>query len=156
MTTDKIPSSIKKDQKDIFLMKTLIKLTLVSPIFAIMGCQSAADHASDVNRATEGDKLTVGTVQKKILVGMSGAEVAAAMGSPNIVTTDEMRRETWIYDKINTTVARSESQGGIFLLIVGTGSSAGAASRSQKTLTVIIKFDKDSKVRDFAYHTSRF
>ena len=34
--------------------------------------------------------------------------------------------------------------------------SAGAASTSQKTLTVIIKFDNDKRVRDFAYHTSRF
>jgi len=34
--------------------------------------------------------------------------------------------------------------------------SAGAASTSQRTLTVIIKFDNDKKVRDFAYHTSKF
>ena len=33
---------------------------------------------------------------------------------------------------------------------------AGAASTSQRTLTIIIKFDRDQRVRDFAYHTSRF
>ena len=87
---------------------------------------------------------------------MSGADVVSALGSPNIVTTDDMRRETWVYDKISTTVARSESSSGVFLLIVGSGSSSGAASRSQRTLTVIIKFDPSGKVRDFAYHTSRF
>ena len=31
-----------------------------------------------------------------------------------------------------------------------------ASSTSQRTLTVIIKFDEEKKVRDFAYHTSRF
>ena len=36
------------------------------------------------------------------------------------------------------------------------GRSTGAASTSQKTLTVIIKFDEAKKVRDFAYHTSSF
>jgi hypothetical protein len=35
-------------------------------------------------------------------------------------------------------------------------SEAGASSTTQKTLTVIIKFDKSGRVRDFAYHTSKF
>ena len=34
--------------------------------------------------------------------------------------------------------------------------SAGAQSKTQRTLTVVIKFDEQKKVRDFAYHTSRF
>jgi len=98
---------------------------------------------------------------------MSGAEVAAALGSPNIVSTDEERREVWIYDKVATDYVHSESSGGVSALILGLGSvvglgganadrSAGAASTSQRTLTVIIKFDNDKKVRDFAYHTSKF
>jgi hypothetical protein len=74
----------------------------------------------------------------------------------------------WIYDKIATDRAYSESKGGIGVLILGFGGSggglgggsasesAGASSTSQRTLTVIIKFDKEGKVRDFAYHTSRF
>ena len=84
---------------------------------------------------------------------MSGAEVAATLGSPNIVTTDAEMRETWVYDKITTEVTRSESAAGIPLLTFG---ASGARSESQKTLTVIIKFDEQSKVREFAYHTSRF
>jgi hypothetical protein len=103
---------------------------------------------------------------------MSGAEVASVLGSPNIVTSDEERRETWIYDKISTENAYSSSEGGVSALILGGapvgsallggglgggyGSKAGASSTTQKTLTVIIKFDKSSKVRDFAYHTSKF
>ena len=35
-------------------------------------------------------------------------------------------------------------------------SSSGASSTSQRTLTVIVKFGGDAKVRDFAYHTARF
>jgi len=101
--------------------------------------------------------MTVGKVQKEIRVGMSGAEVAQVLGSPNIVSTDEERREVWIYDKIATDRAYSSSSGGVNALILGFGgSSAGASSTSQRTLTVIIKFDKSGKVRDFAYHTSRF
>lgn len=140
---------------------------------SISGCQTAAEHARSVDEAnTTGSTLTVGTVQREIKVGMSGADVAGVLGSPNIVSTDGQRREVWIYDKISTNVAYSQSSGGVSTLILGGGligsalvggavapsysSSAGASSRTQKTLTVIIKFDEKKIVRDFAYHTSRF
>ena len=101
---------------------------------------------------------------------MSGAEVAQVLGSPNIVSTDKERREVWIYDKISTERAFSTSEGGISALIFvgladviqraggggGFSRSSGASSTSQRTLTVIIKFDEDKRVRDFGYHTSRF
>ncbi len=138
---------------------------------ALTGCMSAADHRAAV-QDDSGQRVTVGTVQREIRVGMSGAEVAQVLGSPNIVTTDEQRREVWIYDKISTERAYSTSQGGISTLILGGalvgsglvggavapgyGQSSGASSTTQKTLTVIIKFDENRKVRDFAYHTSQF
>jgi outer membrane protein assembly factor BamE (lipoprotein component of BamABCDE complex) len=142
-------------------------LILATAIVALPGCMSAAGHRADVSNPTS-DRVTVGTVQKEVRVGMSGAEVAAVLGSPNIVSTDEERREVWIYDKISTDVTYSTSSGGLSALIFGGGSgvgggvggsagrNAGASSTSQKTLTVIIKFDDAKKVRDFAYHTSSF
>jgi outer membrane protein assembly factor BamE (lipoprotein component of BamABCDE complex) len=132
-----------------------------------LGCQSASYHKGQVQDDST-DRMTVGKVQKEIRIGMSGAQVAEVLGSPNIVSTDEERREVWIYDKIATDSAYSESRGGVGALILGFGpsggglgggsasASAGASSTSQRTLTVIIKFDKEGKVRDFAYHTSRF
>ena len=120
----------------------------------LLGCQSAQKHSADVHQA--GDRLTVGTVQKEIRIGMSGADVAQVLGSPNIVSTDEQRREVWIYDKISTTTAYSRSEGGATILVLGFNSAAGAQSTSQRTLTVIVKFDEDKKVRDFAYHSSSF
>jgi outer membrane protein assembly factor BamE (lipoprotein component of BamABCDE complex) len=136
-------------------------------IALVTGCQTAAVHKQQVQDDST-DRVTVGKVQKEIRIGMSGAEVAQVLGSPNIVSTDEERREVWIYDKIATDRAYSESRGGIGVLILGFGGSggglgggsasesAGASSTSQRTLTIIIKFDKEGKVRDFAYHTSRF
>lgn len=122
-------------------------------VILLAGC-SAQSHMADVNQ--DGNKLTVGTVQKEIRVGMSGADVAAALGSPNIVTTDDARREVWVYDKMSTTSAYSRSDVGVGVLVLGFGSSTGAQSTSQRTLTVIIKFDEAKKVRDFAYHSSSF
>ena len=153
-------------------MKSLSHLFLAIALFSLGGCISAQQHSTDVQEGLQGDRLTVGTVQKEIRQGMSGGEVAQVLGSPNIVSTDEQGREVWIYDKIATDTAYSNSSGGIMSLILGgtpAGSgalgggvggssnySSGAASKSQRTLTVVIKFGEVRLVRDFAYHSSRF
>lgn len=148
-------------------MNKKIIITVPFLLISLAACQPASYHRAQVEDNTA-DRLTVGTVQKEIRVGMSGAEVAQVLGSPNIVSTDEERREVWIYDKIATDRAYSSSSGGVNSLILGFGSgaaggvglggtrSAGAVSTSQRTLTVVIKFDNERRVRDFAYHTSRF
>jgi len=100
--------------------------------------------------------MTVGKVQREIRIGMPSAQVIEALGSPNIVSTDENRLEVWVYDKIATDVSYSNSNGGVWLILGAVGGNSGAASISQRTLTVVIKFDADKKVRDFAYHSSSF
>jgi len=145
-------------------MKT--QMAALAVAILVSGCMSAGEHRAAVQG--EGDKLTVGKVQREIKVGMTGAEVARVLGTPNIVTTDEERREVWVYDRISTESVYSESRGGVLALVLaGSGSvggaaapaySAGAGARSttQRTLTVIVKFDKETRVRDFSYHASQF
>ena len=130
-------------------MKKLLLLILAT---TIIGC-TAPYHQTQ----TQSDRnLTVGTVQKEIKVGMSGADVVNVLGSPNMVSTDSKKREVWVYDKIATTAVQSSTAGWIFGLIVGGTKSSGEYSKSQSTLTIIIKFDDNKLVRDFSYHTSRF
>ena len=145
-------------------------MTNVSRMFALAlaglvlsGC-SAQHHATNVRAADEVSRTTVGTVQREVRIGMSAAEVAGALGSPNIVTSDELRNETWIYDKISSDVTYSRSNGSIVGLLFGSSGggagvgsvSSGSTTRTQRTLTVIIKFDENSTVRDFSYHASQF
>lgn len=108
-------------------------------------------------------QLTLGTVQRDIHIGMSGAEVAAVLGSPNIVSTDELRNEVWIYDKFATQRVQVEEPGTMAFLqhlanveALTDSSRQQSESSSQRTLTVIIKFDEFGLVRDYAYHVSRF
>ncbi len=138
---------------------------------SMSGCMTAAEHQRSLS-STQEREMTVGIVQKEIRVGMSQADVATALGSPNIVTRDSEGKETWIYDKIATEASYSRDSGGAgglaggggiagsaLILGVLTGSysrDAGAASTTQKTLTVIIKFNKESKVDTFSYHASKF
>ncbi len=128
----------------------------------LFGC--ASWHAAEVQQGLSGDKLTLGTVQREIRIGMTGAQVAEVLGSPNIVTTDEKRREVWVYDRVATETVHSTSSGLVLGgLLVGSGlgggvvtGNAGAASSTQRTITVIIKYDDEKKVRDFSYRSSRF
>ena len=128
------------------IMVLLVSLALLS------GCSSASSQMKSV-KSDAGDRVTVGKVQREIRIGMPSSQVVEVLGSPNIVTTDENRLEVWVYDKIATDVVYSQSDAGIKFLTVG---NSGAKSTNQRTLTVIIKYDKDGKVRDFAYHTSSF
>ncbi len=100
--------------------------------------------------------LTVGKVQREITKGMSGAEVAEALGSPNIVTQDANGDETWVYDKIATEANYTRSSDGLFLILYGQTNTQQTASVTQKTLTVVIKFNENKKVKEFSYHSSKF
>lgn len=90
---------------------------------------------------------------------MSQGDVLKALGSPNMATKDRTGVETWVYDKFSTDTAHSTSTGGVVDLVigsdgagVGSGSqSGGATSRTQRTLTITIKFE-NAVVKEFTYN----
>jgi len=137
---------------------------VVTSLTLITGC-TPREHLATV-RDPAGERITVGKVQKAIRIGMSNAEVIENLGSPNIVSTDEQRREVWVYDKVATETVTSQSAvgGGIGALFLHIGVGGGvtgskqssAKSTTQRTLTIIIKFSKEGRVRDIAYHSSQF
>ena len=135
-------------------MKHLLNIALVVLMASVFGC-TTVDHRSNLHSVKE-QEMTVGKVQKEIKVGMSGAQVAESLGSPNIVTKDEGGDETWVYDKIATEASYSQNSSALFLILYGSTSSSGAAATTQRTLTVVIKFDANSKVKSFSYHASKF
>jgi hypothetical protein len=108
------------------MAKTKYALTFAVTAILLSGCQSASQHAADVRTAqNSGDRVTVGTVQREIKIGMTNADVVQVLGSPNMVTTDEQRREQWVYDKIATDTVYSASSGGVNTLFLG-GALIGA------------------------------
>lgn len=147
------------------------KVLIVLIMCLSLGCMTASQHQQQLSSSQERE-MTVGIVQKEIRTGMSQADVAIALGSPNIVTNDGTGKETWIYDKIATEASYSSSKGGVgggigagglagsALILGGVGGNyskaAGAASSTQKTLTVVIKFDEKKRVSSFSYHSSKF
>jgi outer membrane protein assembly factor BamE (lipoprotein component of BamABCDE complex) len=111
-------------------------------LLGALGCQSKPPPEED------GKQLTAGVVQREIRTGMSGAEVAAALGSPSIVTGDESGNEVWVYERYAKNV-ESRQSGYWVIFLWGTKEQATGSSRS---FTVIIHFDKDKKVTRVGYH----
>ncbi len=144
-------------------------LTLL--VIFIVGCMMPLEHQQVLN-STQERELTLGIVQKEIKIGMSQAEVVELLGSPNIITRDSEGKETWVYDKITIEATYSISTnevgagvggGGVpgtsLILGIITGGfsrESGAIATTQKTLTVIIRFDENKKVSSFLYHASKF
>jgi outer membrane protein assembly factor BamE (lipoprotein component of BamABCDE complex) len=105
-------------------------------------------------RQAEIQKITVGAAQT-LQIGMGGAEVVSALGTPNIVTTDKEGLETWVYDKI-----ANEYE---FVSVQENGwafnprqRSSGVEVRSQRTLIVVVKFDKDRKIANVQYRQTAY
>ena len=105
-------------------MTTKLVLGVIS-CFVVAAC-SASQHQRSLP-SNMARNLTVGIVQREIRSGMAPEVVAEVLGSPNIVTSSEAGRETWIYDRIGTETAYSTSSGGISALILASGSDVSGA-----------------------------
>ena len=128
-----------------------ISLSIVCALFLLGSCR---DNAPKEEPPAE--DLTLGKVQGEIRVGLSSAEVIEVLGSPNIVTTDDQRREVWVYDKISTERMNAGTSSYGTLILFGGQSEESRSSSRQRTLTILIKFDAEKKVRDFAYNYTQF
>jgi outer membrane protein assembly factor BamE (lipoprotein component of BamABCDE complex) len=156
-------SSHNDCNEDNIMKSSIAALSLLLAAACALPACSATQHRAEVQDGAD-DRVTVGTVQREIRVGMPSAEVTAILGAPNIVSTDGDRREVWVWDKISSEVSYSHSSGVAAGLLVGSSGggvgvgskSAGASRASQRTLTIIVKFDEAGLVRDFSYRTSSF
>ena len=101
--------------------------------------------------------LTQGNVQMNLAVGKTTkAEVLEVFGAPNITTRDGSGQEVWSYQR-HATVSQSSSSSSFFtILLAGTSKSAAGFSQTNRTMTLIIKFNPGDIVSDFRSRTSDF
>ena len=80
--------------------------------------------------------------------------------SPNIISRDKQGNETWTYDRISRQSVSGSTAGigvgGIFGWLFGVSKSTSSSSSSSKSITVIITFDDNKSVIDFAYQSLEF
>jgi outer membrane protein assembly factor BamE (lipoprotein component of BamABCDE complex) len=136
------------------MSKKALCIAFVAVINVLM--VSACKHPTNAGPDGNARNLTVGTVQGEIKVGMPASDVVAILGSPNIVTTDEKRREVWVYDKVSSSRVDTANSIGGSIIIFGGSSAQSESTSTQKTLTIIIKYDEQKMVRDFAYNYTQF
>ena len=90
------------------------------------------------------DRMTLGTVQSSIHMGMTGGEIQEALGAPNIISKNNDGNEMWTYDRVSK---EATSRGFIFW---------SSEESTQRTLTVLITFDGGGRVADYSYHSTEF
>ena len=119
------------------------------------GCQDqTAPLVSIPSRAVDQQKITLGSAQT-LRVGMSGADVVNALSSPNIVTSNSDGGETWVYDRKYNEFEIVSVSNNEWILRPRTSSSAVQVS-SQKTLIVVISFDRKRLVKEVLYRMTSF
>ena len=105
--------------------------------------------------------LTRGIFENKIRKGMSQAEILETLGAPNILTKNSLDEEVWTYEKARSQKNETERDNygqptltkGFFGFLFGRKSAhvLSTASQEMKSFTIIITFNENKKVRDFAY-----
>jgi len=70
-----------------------LKKTVFALVFATIPFVSSC---STSNYGLREEQMTVAKAQREIKIGMSSSDVVGVLGSPNMVTTDTERRETWV------------------------------------------------------------
>ena len=109
--------------------------------------------------------LTHGMVQMTLRVGQTTqADVLETFGAPNITTIDATGSEMWVYHR-HATVTRDSSGGfsiGLGLAggdgggLLGIGKKKSKSETTQRTMTLIIKFNDSAVVSDFRSRSSSF
>jgi len=136
----------------------LVVATLIAPA-----------HAREKQSKDSVNTLTHGMVQMTLNVGQTTqAEILENFGGPNVTSIDGTGQEMWVYDR-HATVTSDSSSGFSIGMLVGAGGSdvAGGAglgfgkkksksSQSSRSMTLIIKFDKNKVVSDFKSRSSSF
>lgn len=124
---------------------------------------------SAVSAREEKNSLTTGMVTMTLKVGeTTQGQIIETFGAPNISTVDGSGQEMWVYDR-QATVASSTSSGFSIGMLLGAGGDGVAGGgglgfgkkkskveTTSRSMTLIIKFDRNKVVSDFKSRSSSF
>jgi outer membrane protein assembly factor BamE (lipoprotein component of BamABCDE complex) len=139
-------------------MNSIYKSALLAiALIAVSGCSTTQYGVSEP--AYSGFRSTANSSERKVVLGMGSANIAAVLGSPSIVADHQNKETTWTYDGISSDVSYARNGdaivGVIFDRSFDNSITREMASALQPTLTVVIRFNQYDRVRDFSYYTSR-
>jgi outer membrane protein assembly factor BamE (lipoprotein component of BamABCDE complex) len=124
---------------------------MVAAAALVAGC------ASQQPVTTRNSELTHGNVQLNLQVGeTTQTQVLEVFGAPNITSIDGSGQEVWTYQRSATVAQASSSGGGWTILLAGASRSSSGFEQTQRTMTLIIKFNDKKVVSDFRSRSSDF
>jgi outer membrane protein assembly factor BamE (lipoprotein component of BamABCDE complex) len=101
--------------------------------------------------------LTHGNVQLHVKVSeTTQAQVLEAFGAPNVTTIDGSGQEVWAYQRHATVSQNSSSSNYWTVVLLGGANKAAGFEETQRTMTLLIKFDEKKVVSDFRSRSSEF
>jgi outer membrane protein assembly factor BamE (lipoprotein component of BamABCDE complex) len=130
-----------------------------SAILAVAVACAAAACVQTPNQpvTTRNSELTHGNVQLNLKVGQtSQAQVLEAFGAPNVTTIDGSGQEVWMYQRHATVSQNSSSSNYWTVVLFGGSNKAAGFEESQRTMTLLIKFDDKKVISDFRSRSSEF
>jgi outer membrane protein assembly factor BamE (lipoprotein component of BamABCDE complex) len=113
---------------------------------------------------TRNSELTHGNVQMNLKLGeTSQTQVLEAFGAPNITSIDGSGQEVWTYQRAATVSQSTSTKGFWTVLLTGPSALLGGQSQeasgfeqTQRTMTLIIRFDDKKIISDFRSRSSEF
>jgi len=117
----------------------------------------------------ERSTLSYGLITSRVQKGVTTqADLIELFGGPNITTIDSDGNETWVYEKMASESEMSKTGKyearrldlffglGLYGTRQANGTEGTKFVHSIKTLTVIIKFNKDKTVKEYSVRAARF
>lgn len=134
-------------------MKTMCLALILAATAAVAGC--ATTSTTPVTQRN--GQLTTGNVELNLKVGTTTkSQVIDHFGPPNITTTNGAGQEEWVYQR-QATVAQSSAHSNYWTIILAGGNnSASGFSQTQRTMTLVITFNKSGVVSNFRSRASQF
>jgi outer membrane protein assembly factor BamE (lipoprotein component of BamABCDE complex) len=113
---------------------------------------------------TRNSELTHGSVQMNLKLGeTTQTQVLEVFGAPNITSIDGSGQEVWTYQRAATVSQATSTRGFWTVLLTGPSALLGGQSQeasgleqTQRTMTLIIRFDEKKTVSDFRSRSSEF
>lgn len=134
-----------------------MRLTLVLASAGVLASLSACASQVPQPVTNRDNQLTQGNVTMNLRVGeTTQTEVLEAFGAPNITTVDGSGSQVWSYQR-HATVSQANSGSDYWTILLAGGSgSSSSLETTQRTMTLIIKFDGNNVVSDFRSRASEF
>jgi outer membrane protein assembly factor BamE (lipoprotein component of BamABCDE complex) len=106
---------------------------------------------------TRNSEMTHGNVQMNLKVGeTSQTQVLETFGAPNITSIDGAGQEVWTYQRAATVSQSTGSNSYWTVLLAGQSQEASGLEQTQRTMTLIVKFNDRKIVSDFRSRSSEF